>query len=380
MREVLDGVADWIWETDAETRITYVSERFFERFGFARDNVIGWRVAAFMPPPEAEAQHRWDAQRLMTAIAAMRPFRDLTGAIRSLTGEFATVRVSAVPIVEDGKAIGMRGTATDITELAEAQTNLAQVEKMTALGGLVAGLAHEINTPIGVGLTGATALARRAREVARLMADGKLRRSDFDAFLTDAVAAADIVEINLTRAAELIGSFKKVSLDQTHDQRGIVELAAYVKMVLISLTPETRRNGHVIATEIPDDIAIETVPGALAQILTNLVMNSLIHGFPDGRTGRICLSARRQRNGVELVFRDDGKGADAETVRRLYEPFFTTRRGQGGSGLGMSIVYTLITNRLGGRIVTTSALDHGMEHRIWLPGVIAIEPAAPGLD
>ena len=247
------------------------------------------------------------------------------------------------------------------------QAQLVQSEKMASLGSLVAGIAHEINTPVGVGVTAASTLQEWATRLQRMHADGKLTRSELERFIGVTNDSTQILLTNLQRAAELIRSFKQVAVDQSSGERRRFLLKAYVDEVLLSLAPRLNRTGHTVTVDCPAELEVDSYPGALAQILTNLVTNSLVHAFPDGRRGHIGISARQEPGGVVLRYGDNGVGIPPENLRRIYDPFFTTRRGSGGSGLGMHIVYNLVTQRLGGTIEASSTVDEGTIFEVRFP-------------
>jgi signal transduction histidine kinase len=248
-----------------------------------------------------------------------------------------------------------------------AQSQLVQSEKRASLGSLVAGVAHEINTPVGVGVTAASTLQEWAQRLAAQHKDGKLTRSELERFISVCLDSTQILMTNLQRAAELIRSFKQVAVDQSSGERRRFLLKTYVEEILISLAPRLNRTGHTITVDCPPELQLDSYPGALAQILTNLIQNSLVHGFPDNRRGHIGISAREEPGGIVLRYADNGIGIPAENLNRIYDPFFTTKRGAGGSGLGMHIVYNLVTRMLGGTIDLASQPGQGTRVTVTVP-------------
>jgi len=251
-----------------------------------------------------------------------------------------------------------------LEQLTQTQRQLLESEKMAALGGLVAGVAHEINTPLGVTVTAASHLREEAMRIARTQ---PLDPDDLAGFHATIGESSEIILRNLQRADRLIKSFKLVAVDQTTEERRSIELGAYLNDILISLGPSLKQTPHTVAIECSEPITIETYPGALYQIVSNLVMNSLHHAFAPEQAGTISVGARENGSVVELTYRDDGVGMNDEVRARIFEPFFTTRRGQGGSGLGLHMVYNLVTQLLKGSIRVDSAPGAGALFEIFLP-------------
>ncbi|MEN8718652.1 MAG: ATP-binding protein [Oceanococcaceae bacterium] len=237
-----------------------------------------------------------------------------------------------------------------LEQLRNTQDQLVQSEKMASLGGLVAGVAHEINTPIGVAYTAASTLQSRSHELAAEYAEGALRRSALDRYVRQASEIGDMIVKNLGRAAELIQSFKQVAVDQTSGERRRFALKEYVEETLVSLRPRLKKLPYSVDFRCEEGLVLNGYPGAISQILTNLIMNSVIHGFEGRDHGRITIHAQHDGESVLLRYTDDGCGLSREARQRIFDPFYTTKRGQGGSGLGMHIVFNLVTRTLGGRI------------------------------
>lgn len=253
-------------------------------------------------------------------------------------------------------------------QLVETRDSLAQAEKLASLGGLVAGVAHELNTPIGIALTAITHLEDGVVSLDKVVADGKLTRTqlaDYQEMLRD---SSRLVHANIGRAAELVQSFKRVAVDQASAERRDFLLGAYIDEVLQSLAPRLRGEPHRVQVECPTGIHMDSFPGALSQVLTNLLINALIHAFAPGSAGTITIQARElPGDQVEIRFRDDGRGVAPEHLNRLFEPFFTTNRSRGGSGLGLHIVYNLVTQSLHGTINVSSTKGEGTCFTLVLP-------------
>jgi signal transduction histidine kinase len=261
--------------------------------------------------------------------------------------------------------------AAVVQTLKQAQSNLVTAEKMAALGALVAGVAHELNTPIGNSLLTSSALSDMVREVERRLAnDGGLKRSALEAHLAEARKACDIINGSLARAADLITSFKQVAVDQASGQRRKFGLDEVVRDTLATYATQLKRRVCDVTVDVPPDLEFDSYPGSLSQVLSNLIGNALLHGFDDRDCGTIAISAARCGGGgdcVTLRFRDDGVGMTAATLHKIFDPFFTTKLGQGGSGLGMNIVYNIVTGVLRGTIEVESEAGKGTTVTLVLP-------------
>ena len=265
----------------------------------------------------------------------------------------------------DRRTSDLRATNLELQEaldrLTLTQRQLLEAEKLASLGGLVAGIAHEINTPLGVSVTAASHLVEEATHLSRMIERGELKRADLERFERAAREGSELILRNLKRADRLVRSFKQVAVDQTNEDLRVVDLAACINEILTTLGPALRKTPHKVEVVCAAPVVCETAPGALYQIISNLVMNSLMHAFEDGRPGLIRIEVSRAGDSAVVDYRDDGIGMDEAARARIFDPFFTTRRGQGGSGLGMHIVYNLVTQVLGGSIVVDSAPGKGFQ-------------------
>jgi signal transduction histidine kinase len=256
-----------------------------------------------------------------------------------------------------------------LLELNTAQQNLIDAERLAALGGLVAGVAHEVNNPIGISLTVASSFARRTEAFeAELKSVGPLRRSQLEAFVQTSRDAAEQLVANLQRAGELIQSFKQVAVDRSHAERRQFSLSEATDQIITSLRPVLKKASIVTSVDVPEGLMIDGYPGSYGQILTNLFLNAAHHAFADGRSGAISISARpRGQDEVEITFADNGAGMTPDVQRQAFDPFFTTRRNEGGTGLGLHIVHNLVTQQLGGRMMLDSRPGQGTTFRIIMP-------------
>ena len=252
-----------------------------------------------------------------------------------------------------------------IQNLKQTQDKLVESEKMASLGSLVAGVAHEINTPVGIGLTGVTQLMEECVEIGERYKSGALTATDFEDFIAIANEISELVKNNLVRTAQLVRSFKQVAVDQTSEEDREVNLAVYINEVIASLSSVTRKAHVTVTSDCPDNINVITNPGLISQVLTNLIVNSVKHGFSEQDSGEISLSLRElTATSFELDYRDNGKGISRENLSKIFEPFFTTQRGSGGTGLGLNITYNIITNALKGSVVCESEPGQGVRFLI----------------
>lgn len=254
-----------------------------------------------------------------------------------------------------------------VADLRATQDSLVEARRLAALARLVAGMAHEINTPVGIALTAVTHLEAGLAQLQASVAEGHLRRSEMTRFLEMAGESVLLARSNVQRTAELIRSFKRVAVDQTSEVRRRFNLADYLGEVLHSLRPVLKRQTHQVRVDCPPDIVLDSYPGALAQIFTNLTMNALEHAFPENRPGTISIACSRSDSHLHMVFSDDGVGISESDQVHLFEPFFTTRGHAGGSGLGLHIVFNLVTGILKGTVACQSQPGLGTSFVIDLP-------------
>ena len=256
---------------------------------------------------------------------------------------------------------------TSLKTLHKTQEQLVQSQKMAALGRLVAGIAHEINTPVGVGITAASFFERKSQEVAELYTTARLPRSQFEAYLHLAADCATTVLTNLQKVAKLIQNFKQVAIDQNSEDQRRIHLKSYLTTIFISLRARYAPFRHQLVFNCPDDLYVTISPDILLQILSNLLENSLLHGFHQHQSGAIKIDIRQQEHTLLLDYHDNGQGMIEEQREKVFDPFFTTRRAQGAVGLGMHIVYNLITQTLGGTIECQSKPEQGTTFLMTLP-------------
>jgi len=252
-------------------------------------------------------------------------------------------------------------------DLRQTQAGLVQAEKLASLGSLVAGVAHELNTPIGNALVTASTLEDAAHQFEAAVDRGEVRRSAAKDFAQKSTQMAELIARSCHRAASLITSFKQVAVDQTSEKRRRFDLRGLTEDIVTSLRPTFKNAPWVIDIQIPEHIACDSYPGPLGQVMSNLIQNAVNHAFDGRDNGNLCISATVSPNGVNMRFEDNGKGMDEPTLIRIFEPFFTTRLGKGGSGLGLSVSLNIATGMLGGSLKVNSQPGQGTTFTLDFP-------------
>lgn len=253
-----------------------------------------------------------------------------------------------------------------IEDLKLTQNKLIESEKMASLGGLVAGVAHEINTPIGIGLTGITHFQQITDTINIKYDKDEMTQEEFEDYLSTSKELSSLIFKNLEKAASLVKSFKQVAVDQSSEEKRIFNLKQYMSEILKSIYAVTKKTNIKIEIDCPDNIKINSFPGAYSQIITNLIMNSIIHGFKEKEAGIISINIDQEDNQIKLIYQDNGKGIKKENLSKIFDPFYTTNRDFGGSGLGLNIIYNIITSTLNGSIQCESEENKGVKFIIIL--------------
>ncbi len=251
--------------------------------------------------------------------------------------------------------------------LQKTQHKLLISERMAALGNLVTGISHEVNTPLGVAGIGASHLVYKSREMAELYKKEKLSQEEFEEFLTNIQDAAESLEININKAAELLKSLKTVSADRTSQRTRQIYLHEYLKEIIVCLGHLIKQKPVNLRIDCPKTLKMRTIPGALSQIFTNLIQNSLIHAFKPEEKGTISIIITEDNNNLTILYSDDGNGIPAHVLNKIWDPFFTTRIDDGGTGLGLNLIHTIITENLAGTIRCNSRQEEGTTFTITLP-------------
>jgi PAS domain S-box-containing protein len=372
-----DSIPQLVWMAHADGAVYWLNSHWYEYTG---------RPAGEIHP------HAWHAvlgNRWTEALAtgsALESELSLLGK----DGEYRPFLTRVVPLRDpQGVVYGWIGTHIDISErkrserevrrardtaeaalqnLRETQNSLIEAEKLAALGRLVAGVAHEINNPLGTSLTVASTLERKSKQFAAETAQGTLKRSSLNEFVNAVRDGSAQLQESLNRAAELIQSFKQVVSDRNNSDLRSFDLGDLTEQVAIGLRPALPKHGVTLNVECEQGLSITSDPGSYGQVLNNLFLNAIAHAFPDGRQGNIAIKVSACGvDDVEIIFSDDGCGMSPDVRRQAFDPFFTTRRHQGGTGLGLHIVYSVVTDRLGGQLRLSSEPGKGTEVRILLP-------------
>ncbi|RJP78753.1 MAG: PAS domain S-box protein [Desulfobacteraceae bacterium] len=370
-RFLADNVTDNIWTTDMEMNFTYISPSIKRIRGYSVEEALTHKLEEIMPPSSYEIAVQIMAEELEMHIRGEKPPerpRKIEIELYRKDGSRVWCEVEANFIYDStGNPNGMIGVTRDITERKQTAEQLLRSEKMATLGDMVAGVAHEISTPLGVGLISASFLSDRAREFEKLCHSGTPSTREIEKYAQKIVDASSMVLPNLERAAELLNSFKNVAVDQVIEEKRRFNVRSNMEDTVNSLRPRYKRTEHVITIECDDHLEINSYPGAFSQITTNLIINSLIHGFEDIPKGTILINIKQKQNTLQYTYQDTGKGMDEKTMSRLFDPFFTTKRNRGGIGLGMHVVHNLITQTLKGRIEVGSSVGIGTRFLITIP-------------
>lgn len=369
MRDMASASSDWFWETDSQHRFVYLSDTFYELSGFSKEFMIGKTREQIMRARKVKTDLKsW--QQISQKQQEGEIFRSLIYEILKPDGDTMILEISGIPVYNiDGEFLGYRGTGSDITQKFIMEESLKQSEKMASLGEMVAGVAHEVNTPIGICITVITHMISEIEGLDSRYQTGKMTRNQLETFIKETGSNYEIMLSNLKRSAELIKSFKQVAVDQSSEKIRRFDFKGYIQEILTSLKPKLHRTSHELHVNCPNGIIVSTRPDVFAHIITNFIVNSLVHAFGEATTGRIDICVIPPDNThpcFRLVYKDNGKGMDDETRKRVYEPFYTTKRGV-GTGLGMHIVFNMVTEVLLGRINCRSAVGEGVRFEIEIP-------------
>ncbi|MCP4136946.1 MAG: response regulator [bacterium] len=390
------------WLLNEEGLVLEANKKVHQFYGGSQNNIIGtpfWsrpgfaeitkmleektREAAGNNPLIFEAETRGENNEVAIIEFSIKPLLDEEGVVRQIIveGHDITVRKKAEKEIRElneelERRVKVRTLELELAnkslresfdELNTAKDQLVQSEKMASLGSLVSGVAHEINTPIGIGITAASFLEDTTIKISQLYSSGSMKRSDLEAYVKTATDASVTILSNMNRAAELIRIFKQVAVDQSSETKRRFMLKEYIDEVLFSLQPKYKNTNHSVTVNCPETLEIDSFPGVFFQIITNFVTNSLVHAFDKTEEGKIIFDVSTKGEKLIFQYSDNGSGVDAETERKIFDPFFTTKRSHGGTGLGLHIVFNLVTRTLNGEISCSSAPGKGITFTITIP-------------
>ena len=256
-----------------------------------------------------------------------------------------------------------------ILELKSTQDKLINSEKMAALGGMVQGVAHELNTPIGLSITGASHIQNDTVRIIKLLSENNMKKSNLDDYLFETGNLSKSICVSLDKAASLIRSFKLVSVEQHEELKQNFDVRDNLIDILYSINPSLKEKRIKIINNVDENINLCSFPGVFYQIYTNLINNALLHAFEDRETGEIVIAASYVDNMLSMTFKDDGNGMTPEVIKKVFDPFFTTKRANGGTGLGMNIIYNLVNEKLLGTIGVSSEIDKGTTFSFEIPSL-----------
>jgi len=389
LKQILDNSPDGIFTISNELAIKYVNPAFCRILGFQPEELIGTQITEYLGDlnilnvcmAEVEVHGHCNDQETIfkrkdgsivhisknvqaiiddqgNCKEILISIRDLTD-LHQLNKDLAESKIELETNNENLEGI--------INDLRNTQQQLIESEKLASLGGLVAGIAHEINTPLGISVTSATSMHEELDLLQKKFNDHTLKKTELETFFSQANQACKILNTNLQRASDLVRSFKQVAVDQTIDEVRNIDLCEYLDEVLISIGPSFKHSNVDVISECDEKINFKTHPGALYQIISNLTINSMAHAYDSESVGTIHIKAHQENENIVLEYSDDGKGISSKNLKDIFTPFFTTARGAGGSGLGLSIVYNLVTGTLKGKITAESVEGEGTQFKIVLP-------------
>lgn len=370
-RSILETIEDGYYEINLSGDITFYNSSLSKMIGYPDAEVSGLNYKKFTDRENGQKLNQF----FNDVFESQQPVKGVEWELIRKDQEKRFMESSVSLIRDENRNItGFCGILRDVTnrkkaeeELKTTQEHLMQSKKMAALGELVAGVAHEINTPIGIGVTGMSTLEDRTKAIVTLYEQDDLSKEEFELYLKTVTDASQAVLSNLHRAADLIRTFKLVAVDQSSEEQRKFKFKEYLNDILMSMQPKLKKTNHQIEVNCPEDLELVSYPGAFSRIITNLIINSLVHGFEEIDKGKIVFDLSVNQDYLYMRYSDNGKGISPDVLEKIFDPFFTTKRGQGGTGLGMHIVYNLVTQTLNGKIKCSSTPGNGTQFLITIP-------------
>ncbi|MBF0284173.1 MAG: PAS domain S-box protein [Magnetococcales bacterium] len=358
---ILASMVDALLVLDNEGKIQTVNRATLTITGFSPEEILGHPLGFVLVEKEPD--------EFVQKMLYEGSISDYEGIFRVKGGgdQVPVYLSGALMVNDDDEIIGVVCVGKDISDLKRSQNQLIESEKMASIGKLVAGVAHEINTPVGVGVTAASTLRTMTREIQTAFDERAMTKTQLTEYLHDVEHTSDLLLSNLSRTGDLIASFKMVSADQISEVKRRFDLRDYIRDILTSLGPRLKGSPHAIQVTCPDDLEVESYPGVVGQVLTNLITNALMHAYAPDTAGTIAIQASREGGEVVIRFSDDGRGISPEHQQHIFEPFYTTARESGGTGLGLNILRNIVHQKLKGSVTCDSALGRGTTFTIRFP-------------
>ncbi len=384
-RSLIENVDIMIYSLSPTGQFISINQSLENELEVGRDELIGEHYSTMFRTQENK--DFWDA--FINRVLDEQRRQNTQFEYKTARGQRIIISATLIPVFDETRQLRMLiGANTNITQLIEAQEEIAALnatekerleelvkiqtdelhlamdelinkEKLASLGSLVSGISHEINTPLGVAVSASSLLETNSQKAAQALLEGNITKDQLITYMNSVDETGAILSNNLKRASDLVKSFKEIAVNQSSETKMQFNVYDYIQSVLLSLKHEYKNKGHSFRIVCPETLEIYSYSGAFSQILTNLIMNSLIHGFKDRNDGTIIIELIEETDKLLLIYKDNGHGIEQVNLKRIFEPFYTTNRNHGGSGLGLNIVYNLVTSKLGGTITCDSALNVG---------------------
>lgn len=397
-RSLVENVEDFIFMMKPDMNLVTVNSAFEAFVNTEKEKILGRPMEEFVSDKE---KIFWRA--VISSVKATRETLRFRRRFILPEGTVKIIKMTLIPVFNDDQELTfILGSSSDITELVQAQNELTRVhlkekenlelrvaertqdlekamieiaekEKMASLAILVSGVAHEINTPLGVAVSANSYLESERKRLEMKLTEGSLSKTDFIHFLEAFEESGDMIKINLNRAAQLVKSFKEIAVKQSHDTLEVFNVKQYLEATITSLKHVNKHVNAEIKIECPDQLEIKSYPGALSQLVTNMIENSLKHAFKAKDNPEILIRISEREDTIELIYEDNGSGIPQAHIKKIFNPFFTTNRRDGGSGLGLNIVYNLVVNQLNGKITCESEVDQYTRFTVITPKIIKRE-------